>query len=141
MATSTYLSNPDVLIGAVNVSDQCTSVQLNYTVEALESTAFGGTARVYTAGLQSNELTLTMYASYAASESYATLAPLVGTQIATIIVSPAAPSTPGTYSATNPGFTLSNGYLETLPVMNASLGTLATMDIVIRGGTYTVDES
>ena len=141
MATSTYLSNPDVLIGAVNVSDQCTSVQLNYTVEALESTAFGGTARVYTAGLQSNELTLTMYASYAASESYATLSTLVGTQIATIIVSPSAPSTPGTYSATNPGFTISGGYLETLPVMNASLGTLATMDIVIRGGTYTVDVS
>ena len=141
MATSTYLSNPDVLIGAVNVSDQCTSVQLNYTVEALESTAFGGTARVFTAGLQNNELTLTMYASYAASESYATLKNLVGTQIATIIVSPAAPSTPGTYSATNPGFTITGGYLETLPVMNASLGTLATMDIVIRGGTYTVDES
>ena len=141
MPTSTYLSNPDVLIGAVNVSDQCTSVQLNYTVEALESTAFGGTARVYTAGLQSNELTLTMYASYAASESYATLSTLVGTQIATIIVSPSAPSTPGTYSATNPGFTISGGYLETLPVMNASLGTLATMDIVIRGGTYTVDVS
>jgi hypothetical protein len=141
MATSTYLSNPDVLIGAVNVSDQCTSVTLNYTVEALESTAFGGTARVYTAGLQSNELTLTMYASYAASESYATLSTLVGTQIATIIVSPAAPSTPGTYSATNPGFTISGGYLETLPVMNASMGELATMDIVIRGGTYTVDVS
>jgi len=141
MATSTYLSNPDVLIGAVNVSDQCTSVTLNYTVEALESTAFGGTARVYTAGLQANELTLTMYASYAASESYATLSSLVGTQIATIIVSPAAPSTPGTYSATNPGFTISGGYLETLPVMNASMGELATMDIVIRGGTYTVDVS
>ena len=141
MATSTYLSNPNVLFGAVDLSDQCTSVQLNYTVEALESTAFGGTARVYTAGLQSNELTITMYASYAASESYATLSTLVGTQIATIIVSPAAPSTPGTYSATNPGFTISGGYLETLPVMNASLGTLATMDIVIRGGTYTVDVS
>jgi hypothetical protein len=80
-----------------------------------------------------------MYASYASSESYATLSTLVGTQIATIIVSPAAPATPGTYTATNPGFTLSGGYLETLPVMNASMGELATMDIVIRGGTYTVD--
>jgi hypothetical protein len=141
MATSTYLSNPDVLFGAVNLSDQCTSVQLNQTLEALESTAFGGTARVYTAGLQNNELTITMYASYAASESYATLSTLVGTQIASIIVSPAAPTTPGTYSATNPGFTLAGGYLETLPVMNASLGTLATMDIVIRGGVLTVDVS
>jgi hypothetical protein len=139
MPTSTYLSNPDVLFGAVNLSDQCTSVTLNYTVEALESTAFGGTARVYTAGLQSNELTLTMYASYAASESYATLSTLVGTQIATITISPAAPTTPGTYSATNPGFIISGGYLETLPVMNASMGELATMDIVIRGGVYTVD--
>ena len=141
MPTSTYLSNPDVLFGAVNLSDQCTSVQLNQTFEALESTAFGGTARVYTAGLQNNELTITMYASYASSESYATLSTLVGTQIATITVSPAAPSTPGTYTATNPGFVLSGGYLETLPVMNASLGTLATMDIVVRGGVLTVDVS
>jgi len=141
MATSTYLSNPEVLFGAVNLSDQCTSVQLVHTHEALESTAFGGTSRVYTAGLQSNELTITMFASYAASESYATLSTLVGTQIATITVSPAAPATPGTYSATNPGFIISGGYLESLPVMNASLGTLATMDIVVRGGVYTVDVS
>ena len=141
MATSTYLSNPNVLFGAVDLSDQCTSVQLNQTLEALESTAFGGTARVYTAGLQNNELTITMYASYAASESWITLSTLVGTQIATITVSPAAPSTPGTYSATNPGFVISGGYLETLPSMNASLGTLATMDIVVRGGVLSVDVS
>lgn len=141
MATSTYLSNPAVLIGAVDITDQVTAATLTYTVEALESTAFGGTARVYTAGLQNNELTLTVYASYAASESYATLSPLVGTQIATIIVSPAAALTPGTYSATNPGFTISGGYLESLPVINASLGELSTFDITIRGGTYTVDIS
>ena len=139
MATSTYLSNPAVLIGAVDITDQVTAATLTYTVEALESTAFGGTARVYTAGLQNNELTLTVYASYAASESYATLSPLVGTQIATIIVSPSAALTPGTYSATNPGFTISGGYLESLPVINASLGELSTFDITIRGGTYTVD--
>jgi len=139
MPTSTYLSNPEVLFGAVNLSDQCTSVQLVHTHEALESNAFVGTSRVYTAGLQSNELTITMFASYAASESYATLSTLVGTQIATITVSPAAPLTPGTYTATNPGFIISGGYLESLPVMNASLGTLATMDIVVRGGVYTVD--
>jgi hypothetical protein len=28
-----------------------------------------------------------------------------------------------------------------MPSMNASMGELATMDIVIRGGTYTVDVS
>jgi hypothetical protein len=141
MPTSTYLSNPEVLFGAVNLSDQCTSVLLVRTAEALESTAFGGNSRVYTAGLDSIELTITMFASYAASESYATLSTLIGTQIATITVSPAAPTTPGTYSPTNPGFIISGGYLETLPVMNASLGELATMDIVIRGGVLTADVS
>jgi hypothetical protein len=139
MPTSTYLSNPAVLIGAVDITDQVTACQLTVTAEALESTAFGSTSRVYTSGLFSNELTITCYASYAASESYATLAPLVGTQIASIIVSPAAALTPGTYSATNPGFTISGGYLESLPVINASLGELSTFDITIRGGVYTVD--
>jgi hypothetical protein len=82
-----------------------------------------------------------MYASYAASESYATLSTLIGTQIATITVSPVAPTTPGTYSPTNPGFIISGGYLESLPVINASLGTLGTMDIVVRGGVLTADVS
>ena len=141
MATSTYLSNPAVLIGAVDITDQTTAATLTYTVEAQESTAFGSTARTYVAGLQSNELTITVYASYAASESYATLAPLVGTQIPTITVSPAAALTPGTYSPTNPGFVISGGYLESLPVINASLGELSTFDITIMGGTYTVDVS
>jgi len=42
-------------------------------------------------------------------------------------------------SATNPGFVLTNCYLEELPVLNAQLGTLSTIDIVFRGGTYTED--
>ena len=61
MATSTYLSNPLVTINAVDLTDQCTAATLTKTVEALESTAFGGVARVYVGGLQANEVTLTMY--------------------------------------------------------------------------------
>jgi len=140
MATSTYLSNPDVIINAVNLTDQCRSAVLTRTVEALESTAFGGTARVYTGGLENNELTLSLYLSYAASETYASLKALVGTAV-TVIVSPQAPSTPGTYSATNPGLTLTGTYLEALPVMSSNLGELAVIDITFRGGVYSADES
>ena len=140
MATTTYLSNPDVTIATVNLRDQCTAATLTRTVEALESTAFGDTARFMSAGLENNELTLTLYMSYAASETYASLASLVGTQV-TVIVSPAAPATPGTYSATNPGFTLTGTYLESLPVINATMGELSTIDITFTGGAYTVDVS
>jgi hypothetical protein len=140
MATTTYLSNPDVIIATVNLRDQCTSAVLTQTVEALESTAFGDIARFMSPGLQSNELTLTLYMSYAASETYASLKDLVGTQVS-VIVSPTAPTTPGTYSATNPGFTLTGTYLESLPVINATMGELSTIDITFTGGAYTVDVS
>ena len=139
MATSTYLSNPTVTIGAasgsaVDITDQVSAVTVNYVVEALEDTAFGSTARTNTAGLQSNSATLTLYASYASSESYAILAPLVGTKCY-IKVKP----TSGADSATNPGFELTNTFLSALPVINANLGELATYDIELMGGTYTVD--
>ena len=139
MATSTYLSNPVVLIGATSasttdISDQVSACTVNYIVEALEDTAFGSTARTNTAGLQSNSATLTLYASFAASESYALLSVLVGTKCY-IKVTPAG----GANSATNPGFELTNTYLSALPVMNANLGELATYDIELMGGAYTVD--
>ena len=139
MATSTYLSNPVVLIGAssaatTDITDQVSAVTVNYVVEALEDTAFGSTARTNTAGLQSNSATLTLYASFASSESYAILAPLVGTKCY-IKVTPAS----GGNTATNPGFELTNTYLSALPVINANLGELATYDIELMGGAYTVD--
>ena len=139
MATSTYLSNPVVLIGATSASttditDQVSACTVNYIVEALEDTAFGSTARTNTAGLQSNTATLTLYASFAASESYALLSVLVGTKCY-IKVTPAS----GGNTATNPGFELTNTYLSALPVINANLGELATYDIELMGGAYTVD--
>jgi hypothetical protein len=134
MATSTILSNPKVTIATVDLSDQTTAATLTRTVEALEDTAFGSTARTYTGGLENNELTVTMYMSYAATETYATLAPLVGTKC-TVIVKP----TTAVDSATNPGFTLTDTYLESLPVINASLGELQTVDLTFTGGVYSAD--
>jgi hypothetical protein len=139
MATSTYLSNPKVEVGAssgsvVDITDQVTSCVVNFNVEALEDTAFGSTARTNTAGLQSNSATLTLYASYATSESYATLSALVGTKCF-IRVTPV----DAALSATNPGFELTNTYLGALPVVNATLGELSTYDVEFMGGTYTAD--
>jgi hypothetical protein len=139
MATSTYLSNPKVEIGAssgsvVDITDQVTSCVVNFNVEALEDTAFGSTARTNTAGLQSNSATLTVYASFASSESYATLSALVGTKCF-IRVTPV----DAALSATNPAFELTNTYLGALPVVNATLGELSTYDVEFMGGTYVAD--
>ena len=135
MATSTYLSNPTVSVGAVSLQDQCQGLVFTRTIEALESTAFGTTSRSYVAGLENSTLQLDLYASFAASETYATLKALVGTQT-TVSWSPSATS-PGT--ATNPTMTLTGAYLEALPYTMAT-GTLGTMSITFTGGVYSVVE-
>ena len=134
MASSTYLSNPVLTINSVDLTDMCTAATLTYLVEALEDTAFGTNSRTYTAGLVNNEVTLTMYASFAATETYATLFNLVGAKT-NVTLTPAS----GAESATNPKFILTGCYLESLPVINASLGTLSTYDIVFQGGALTLD--
>ena len=134
MATSTYLSNPVVTVNSVDLSDQCTAATLTQRYDQLESTAFGDTDRKYVKGLGNHEVTLSLYMSYAASETYATLKNLVGTTT-TVIVKPAT----GADSATNPGFTLTGAFLSELPMVNASLGALNTIDVTFVGGTYSED--
>ena len=134
MATSTILSNPEVKFGAVDLTGWCTSAVLTKTVTALNDTVFGNTSNTFTAGLEDNELTVTLFLSYAASATYATLSPLVGTKF-NVTVKP----TSAADSATNPAFTLTNTYLESLPVISASLGELQSVDITCMGGVYSVD--
>jgi hypothetical protein len=133
MSTSTYLANPSLVrINSVDLSDQCTSATLTNVIEALQDTSFGSTARTYTAGLANNEVTLTLYMSYAAAETYATLNTLVGTRT-TVEIRPGV----GASSPTNPTLTLTDCYLESLPVANMALGELSTIDITLTGGTLT----
>ena len=134
MATTTYLGNAKVVIATVDLSDQCVSATITRDVEALESSAFGSTNRVYTAGMENSTFTGEFLMSYAASETYATLAPLVGTQI-TVIVNPTAAAD----SATNPGFTLTGTYLESLDVIADTIGELGMVTVSTQGGVYSAD--
>jgi hypothetical protein len=133
MSTATYLSNPVVTVNSVTLTDQVSAATITHTVEALEATAFGDTARKYVGGLQANEVTLTMYMSYATSETYATLSGLVGTST-TITIKPTSASN----SATNPLITVTGCFLESLPVINATMGELSTIDVTFTGGVLTV---
>lgn len=134
MPTALYLSNPQVTVATVDMSDQCTAATFTRVNESLEQTSFGATARSYTSGLQNNEVTLTLYQSYVLTETYDTLKSLVGSTT-TVIVKPSTAAD----GPTNPGFTLTGCYLETLPVVNATLGELSTCEVTFTGGVYTAD--
>ena len=134
MATSTYLGNAKVKIATIDLSDQCKSATVTRTIEALESSAFGSTSRVYTAGMENSTFTGEFMMSYATSETYSALEGLVGTAI-TIVVNP----TSAADSATNPGFTLTGTYLESLDVIAATIGELGMVTVSTQGGVYSAD--
>ena len=129
MSSSVYLSNPSVTINSVDLSDQCTAASITYLVEQLENTAFGSTARTYTGGLENNTVTVTLYQSYAAAETEASIYSLVGTTT-TLVLKPSS----GAVSATNPSYTITGAYLESHTPINASLGELSTIDLTFTGG-------
>ena len=133
MATSTYLSTPIVTVNSIDLTDQCTSATVNINYDQLEATSFGDASRKYVSGLGSHSIVLDFYASFATSETWATLNTLAGSTT-TITVQPAA----GSESATNPKMTLTGAFLATLPVVS-SLGALGTISVTFNGGTYTTD--
>lgn len=139
MASTFYLSNPALTINSVDLTDQATSAVLTFTQEQLETTAFGDTARKYGAStvtsLQNNTFEVTLYQSYAATETEATIYGLVGIQT-TITVSPTAAGLV-TPSATAPKYTLTGCYLESHTPINASLGELSTVTLTFTGGALT----
>ena len=135
MATSTYLSNPALTVNAVDLTDQCTSATLTNVTQAQNSSAFGSTDSFYVSGMTDHTFEVELFMSYAASETYATLAALVGTQT-TVTISPTAAGLAAP-SATAPKFTLTNCYLAELPLIDASLGELSSISLSFQGGTLT----
>jgi len=134
MATSTYLSNPVVTVNAVDLTDQCTAAVFTQRYDQLENTTFGKTARTFQAGLGNHEVTLSLYNSYASAETFATLENVVG-GLVNVIVKPSN----DVDGPTNPGFTLTGALLAELPVVNATMGELSTIDVTFVGGVYTKD--
>ena len=136
MATTVYLSNPNVTINSVALQDQCTSAVVNYVYEQLETTEFGDTARKFggsaVTSLQNNTIEVTLYQSYAASETEATICGLVGI-VTTLVVAPAS----GSVSSTNPFYTLVGAYLSAHTPINASLGELSEITLTFSGGVLT----
>ena len=141
MATTTFLSNATVNItqGMSNydVSDQCTALTLTIGQDELESTAFGDTGHRFVGGLQSVEVTMTLFLSYGTGEIEPFLAAAVGQGNTTLVISPSGT----TESASNPEYTITNAMLANAPVINSTVGELATVDLTFTGGTWARDDT
>jgi len=135
MATTTFLSNATVAIGAVDVSDQVQSVTLTTGYDQLETTAMGSSGRSYTKGLQAVDVTLTMFNSYGAGEIEATLFDVVGDDAVTLVISPSGT----TESASNPEYTITGAFLASFTPIASSVGELSMVNVTFTGGTFARD--
>lgn len=131
MATSTYLSNPVVTVNSVALTGWCTAATVNRVQESIDTTSFGSTSREFSSGLANNEVTMSLFLTYGASEVYATLKGLVGTRTTVTLK-----ASSGANSATNPLHTVTGCYLESLPVLQTTVGEISQIDITFTGGVY-----
>ena len=137
---TTYLASPSFgigpnLAGIKDLTDQCKSVVVTKSREALDSTSFGNTGRQFVGGLTNVTVTATLLMEYSATPgTYVDLTSLVGTNVY-VAVKP----TSGAISTTNPEFQITGGYLESLDLVNGSVGELSEVEITITGGVLVED--
>lgn len=124
------LTNALVTINAVDLSTKSNSVTLNYEIDSIEVTAFGGAGHKFTGGLQNNSVEIEMLQDFAASLTEATVFPLVGTQTTLILRADA-----GAVSVTNPTYTLTDCYLAAHTPIAGGVGELMMSSLTFTGGT------
>jgi hypothetical protein len=124
------LTDAAITINSVVLSDRANQVTLNYEVEAVEVTAFGNTGRAFVGGLQNNTIDIEFHQDFAATETEATIFPLVGTTT-TVLISP----TSGAIGADNPTYTITGTYLAAHTPVSGTVGELATTSLSFQGGT------
>lgn len=139
MATSTFLSNATVNItqGATtwDVSDQCSSVSLTVGYAELDATTMGDTGSKAVKGLQTVEVSLSLFLSYGTGEVEDMIQACLGTGTTTLVISPSGTAE----SASNPEYTILNGMLSSGPVIQSTVGELAVAELTWTMGTWARD--
>jgi hypothetical protein len=123
------LKDADITVNGVVLSNRANSVELNYEVESVEVTAFGGN-RSFIGGLQNNTITIEFMQDFAAANVEATIFPLVGQQTSVTVRASSAAT-----SATNPLYTVTGTFLSSHTPVSAAVGELAMTSLTFTGGT------
>jgi hypothetical protein len=139
MATTTFLSNATINItqGATttDLSDQANAVTVTVGQTGLDATAFGDTGTRMVGGLQTVEVSMTLFLSYGAAEVEAVLASAVGQGNTILTISPSGT----TEGPANPEYVITNCMLESFTPISSTVGELATVEATFTAGTWVRD--
>jgi hypothetical protein len=128
------LTNVEVTIAGVDLSNHIASVTLGSTYDVVETTAFAGVsgaagnvpqaAKTRTAGLVDNSVTLEFHQDFAAASVEATIYPLLGTLVNVTVQ----PVNSGSVASDNPLYAFNAVVSEWTP-LNGAVGELATASV------------
>jgi len=119
------LTDAKITINSVILSSSISSVTLDTKEDVIETTGFGaaGGAKTRVGGLLDNSVTFEFFQDFAASNTEATIYPLIGTVVA-IVVQP----TSAVVGATNPTYSFNAVVSEWSP-LKGGIGALATVSV------------
>lgn len=121
------MKNATVTINSVNLSEFCSSVVVDYNVDAVPADVMGTSYHVFQPGLENSTVTVNLNQDFAATKTEATIFPLVGTTTTVVVKADSAAT-----SATNPSYTCT-GFLASSQPVNGAVGDLAQMQLVFTG--------
>jgi hypothetical protein len=123
------LTDAEIIINSVGLSDLSNSVTINYEVDSVEVTAFGDTGHNFTGGLRNLSVEVALMQDYANGKTEATIYPLVGTTT-TLVIKP----TSGLDSPTNPRYTITGAFLASHTPVAGAVGELSMTTLTFTGG-------
>ena len=117
------LTNASVTFASTDVSSYVSSVTLSSSLDVVDTTSFGNTARTRVAGLADNQVTIEFFQDFGSGLLESIIYPTIGTSAA-MIIKPVAGST----TATNPQYAFNALVAEWQPLSGA-VGELATASV------------
>ena len=117
------LTNASVTFASTDISSFVSSVTLSTSLDVVDTTSFGNTARTRVAGLADNQITVEFFQDFASGQLESVVFPTIGTSSA-MIIKPVAGST----TATNPSYSFNALVAEWQPLSGA-VGELATASV------------
>lgn len=116
-----------IIVNGVNLSDHCSSVDVNDTTAQVDVTSFGTSGyKQYLQGFHDAQITATFFGDFAAASTFATLQPLYAAgSVFTVEVR----ATSAARSATNPAGTLAAATMYAFDPLGGKVGDVSSFDV------------
>jgi len=117
------LTNASVTFASTDVSSYVSSITLSTSLDVVDTTSFGNTARTRVAGLADNQVTVEFFQDFGSGLLESIVYPTIGTSAA-MVIKPVSGST----TATNPSYSF-NALVSEWQPLSGAVGELATASV------------